>query len=114
MKQNSTKEVIKDEDHKNKIIKTYYIEDVSSSENFDSNNYKKNLDNVFELIKPIMKKEDYFSLNSFKAILEDLMKGDSNTTTSSRRLTTEEKPDNLGNFKKQEQKIEDFHLVNQI
>ena len=99
MKQNSTKEVIKDEDHKNKIIKTYYIEDVSSSENFDSNNYKKNLDNVFELIKPIMKKEDYFSLNSFKAILEDLMKGDSNTTTSSRRLTTEEKPDNLGNFK---------------
>jgi len=98
MKQNSTKEVIKDEDHKNKKIKTYYIEEVSGSENFDSNNYKKNLDNVFELIKPFMKKEDYISLNSFQEILEDLMKGDSNTTTPFRRLSTE-KPDNLGNFK---------------
>jgi len=98
MKQNSTKEVIKDKDHKSKKIKTYYIEDISNSENFDSNNYKKNLDKVFELIKSFMKKEDYFSLNSFKEILNDLMKGDSNTTNSSRRLSSEEKPDNLGTF----------------
>ena len=97
MKKNSTKEIIKDENHKNYKIKTYFIEDISDSQNFDSNNYKKNLDNVFELIKPYMKKEDYISLNSFKEILEDLMKGDSNTTKTFRGLT-EEKTDNLGIF----------------
>ena len=97
MKQNSTKEIIKDEDHKNKQIKTYYIEDNSNSENFDSNNYKKNLDNVFELIKPYMKKEDYISLNLFKVILENLMKGDSNTTKNVRSLI-DEKTDNSGSF----------------
>jgi hypothetical protein len=98
MKQNSTKEIIKDENHKNKQIKTYYIEDISDSENFDSNNYKKNLDNVFELIKSFMQKKDYISLNSFKLILENLMKGDSNTTNKNRRLT-EEETHNSGIFK---------------
>ena len=94
MKQNSTKEIIEDEDRKTNKIRTYYIEDISNSENFDSKNYKKNLDNVFELIKPYMKKEEKISSNSFNEILEDLMKGDSNTTNINRRLVEEEKTDN--------------------
>ena len=98
MKQNSTKEIIEDEDHKTNKIKTFYIEDISNSENFDSKNYKKNLDNVFELIKPYMKKEEKISSNSFNEILEDLMKGDSNTTNIYRRLVEEEKTDNTGIF----------------
>ena len=98
MKQNSTKVIIKDEDHKNNKIKTYYIEDVSNSENFDSNNYRKNLDNIFEVIKPYMKKEDQISTNSFNEILEDLMKGDSNTTKVFRGLVEEEERDNSGIF----------------
>ena len=97
MKQNSIKETIKDEDHKTNKLKTYYIEDISNSENFDSNNYKKNLDNVFELIKPYMKKEEKISSSSFKEILEDLMKGDVNTTKVFRRLS-EQKSDNSGIF----------------
>ena len=89
MKQNSIKEIIKDEGHKNNEIKNYYIKDVSNSKNFDSNNYKKNLDNVFELIKPFMKKEVKISSNSFSEILDDLMKGDSNTTNDFRKLAGE-------------------------
>lgn len=97
MKQNSTKEIIKDEDHKTNKLKTYDIEDISNSENFDSNNYKKNLDSVFEIIKPYMKKEVKMSSSSFKEILEDLMRGDVNTTKDFRRLS-EEKTDNSGIF----------------
>ena len=97
VKKNSTKEIIKDTDHKENIIKTYFIEDISNSENFDSNNYKKNLDTVFELIKPYMKKEEFLSSNSFNEILEDLMKGDINTTESFRGLQ-EEILDNSGSF----------------
>ena len=98
VKKNSTKEIIKDTEHKENIIKTYFIEDISNSENFDSNNYKKNLDTVFELIKPYMKKEDFLTPNSFNEILEDLMKGDSNTTEVFRGLQEEEILDNSGSF----------------
>ena len=97
VKKNSTKEIIKDTNHKEKIIKTYFIEDISNSENFDSNNYKKNLDTVFELIKPYMKKEDFISSNSFNEILDVLMKGDTNTTEIFRGLQ-EEILENSGSF----------------
>ena len=101
MKKNTTKEIIKDEHHKNIRTKVYYIEDVSNSQNFDSNNYKKNLENVFEVIKPYMKKEDYAISNSFNELLENLMKGESNSTKELRGLAAEKREDNIGIFEDQ-------------
>ena len=97
MNKKSTKEIIKDENHKNIRIKTYFIEDISNSQNFDSNNYKKNLNKVFELIKTFMKKEDYATMSSFNEALENLMKGEANITKDYRELE-EEKTDNIGVF----------------
>ena len=101
MKKSTKKEIIKDEHHKNIRTKVYYIEDVSNSQNFDSNNYKKNLENVFEVIKPYMKKEDYAISNSFNEILENLMKGESNSTKELRGLAAEKREDNIGIFEDQ-------------
>lgn len=95
MKKNSTSITIKDKNNQNNKIKLYYYEDISdkNSQNFDSDNYKKNLNIVFDLVKLYMEKDDLISQTSFNGLIKDLMNGDLgnlNTSKTIRRLEEEE------------------------
>ena len=87
----STIEMIQDENNNFYKSKTYLFEDISNTngDTFNPINYKSNLDIIFNLIEPIMKKENYFTKNTFKDILENLMYDNSNNTTPKIRLLEE-------------------------
>ena len=98
MKKNSTSTIIKDKDnHKNKI-KLYFFEDISqnNTKNFDPDNYKKNLDLVFELIKPYMKKDDLISQTSFNDLINEIMFGEKGNSNSSKLRNLEENEEDKG------------------
>ena len=81
-------------DAKNKYSSsiTYSFKDISkqSSEEFNSENYKSNLNTVFDLSKNLMEKENYISDGEFKEILEYIMTGQVNTAETNVRDLQEE------------------------
>ena len=81
-------------DEKNKYSNNFYynFEDISkqNTEEFNPDNYKANLNTIFELTKNLMKKETYISDGKFDEILEFIMKDDDNSSENNIRNLKEE------------------------
>ena len=94
----SKSETIIDENNKysNNII--YNFEDISNQNTaeFSPNNYKSNLNTIFELTKNLMQKENYIPDGSFGEILEIIMKGGDNKTENNIRNLIEISDENPG------------------
>ena len=89
----STKEITRDSNNSYSYNLTYIFEDISNiSINFEPENYKSNLYKVNDLIKSILKKDDYLSKNSFAQILDFLKKEENNDDIENniRNLSEEE------------------------
>ena len=89
----STKEILMDLNNSYSYNLTYIFEDISNtSDNFKPENYKSNLYKVNELIKSILKKDDFLSKNSFDQILDFLKKEENNDDIDNniRNLSEEE------------------------
>ena len=97
----SISKMIKDEKNNNYNYKNYYFESISNqnSNSYNPTNFESNLETLLELIKPFLKKENFFSDNSFEQILEDLINVESRITKNSnilRILQEEDSIDNIG------------------
>ena len=81
-------------DEKNKYSNNFYynFEDISkqNTDEFNPDNYKANLNTIFELTKNLMKKETYIPDGKFDEILEFIMKDDNNSSENNIRNLEEE------------------------
>ena len=96
----SNSETIIDEKNKYSYSLVYNFEDISNKNGggFEPENYKSNLNTLFDLTKNLMKKENYISDGSFEEILEFLMAGDNITENKVTRNLMEENSEIPGVF----------------
>ena len=88
----SNSETILDEKNKYSNSFSYKFEDISkqNTEEFNPDNYKANLNTVFELTKNLMKKESYISDGKFEEILEFIMKDEDQSSENNFRYLMED------------------------
>ena len=94
----SKSETIMDENNKYSNNLIYNFEDISNqnSAEFDPNNYKSNLNTIFDLTKNLLEKDNYISDGSFGEILDFIMKAEDNNTKSNIRNLIEISDENPG------------------
>jgi len=87
----NTFESLKNENNKYSKILDYSYEllNKKNPEDFDSINYKENYQKYYEIIKNIMKKEDHFTNETYKNIVQEIAKEKEKTDSNSKQMRRE-------------------------